>query len=1145
MAIYSLNLGFISRSKGRSSVAFSAYISGSQHKDEQSGKTYSYRHREDVVMSRILAPENAPAWALDPAIFWNKAEQFEDDIIHQRFQGNAKNSEKNQKSLTYRDHLLKTARTAQTIMGAIPLELTREQAKSCVEEFLKTRFVSRGLVVHYAIHWDEGNPHFHGLITRRAFVGNAFSSRKDEDIVSPPEHRKTRKQWEVIVNKHLALSGSEVRIDCRSNKERGLTFKASKHEGYYAQRLGERGDHSHVLTYNEETRQHNIQLLCDHPEVLIHEISQKRITFTHTHIEEEIIRRVGGDEKLFAILKARIEGIGNSNDYAPNENFAENLKDIAAKLTDSILKNSEITQFVDQNIQAEPIFTSTAYKKQEEKITNLADILSHRFSKDIPSTFVTEILNKESLKLGFSFSEEQTATIHYLCSGPDIRILNGRAGTGKTTLLKVVAEVYQTSGFNVIGTSFQRKAVEIMEREIGIPCRTLDSLKLSWEKHEHQSALVKNGQLWGQAYLSAFQKMKKLELQRFSSKDVILVDEANMIGGKLWESFLAEAVNKGAKVLIIQDTEQIKSREPGDYGRLFAERFGSCETREVHRQKITWQKECSVLLNKGHVLDGLMPYQQKGYLQWHETTYSTREAIVNAYLKDLQENSDQTRIVLVYRNRDVDSLNQLIRLKLKEQGVLNSSFKIRNQEFSIGDRIKFTQNDHHGHFVKNIYANLLQTVREHFNPTQIQGVKNGTFGTILARNNQYIKVQLDDGRNVKFKPSKYKYITHGYALSIHKSEGSTFDRTFVALDPLLNSSSLLVAMSRHRHDVQAFINREEVIDFKALLEKINRGKFKETLYDYEVPEDKKIYLERIQKYANLLKQSTDLREKIGSSLKSNASFWKHPEFKNYKNLLDQKKEMASEILSNWKEHLPYTRLAGLRKDTLEIEVGLKSRPLSDLEQRASIQAQGYMDLVRETQHLWKTILETYPPVLTKNHPLYPTYKKLQEERNSLAAVFAENLNLYRPFLKVAKNKEGQYKDYWNNVVEAKDRFMALSLKKHAVVHIDSQQQKAFEDRLSLEYKEFYKNIKYYKDASSEATALYKLCKNQTKIFCLSPEMLKHSFQEICVRRDSSALQIVRNYETHQLFLEQFKIQESKLFTHATFGEIREKARTYR
>ncbi|HQS84660.1 MAG TPA: MobA/MobL family protein [Alphaproteobacteria bacterium] len=1144
MAIYSLNLGFISRSEGRSSVAFSAYISGSQHKDEKSGKSYNYANREDVAVSRILAPEGAPAWVLTPATLWNQVEQFEDEIIKGRFQGNSKNSEKKRKSLAYRDHLLNTAQTAQTIMGAIPLELSREQAEICVEEFIKTRFVSRGLVVHYAIHWDAGNPHFHGIITRRALVEGTFSSRKDEDIVSPFEHKLTRKHWEVAANKHLALAGYEVRIDCRSNKDRGSLFEASQHEGYYAQRLADRGEYSRILARNEEIRQHNITLLCDRPESLIYEISQKRTVFTRKHVEEEIIRRVGGDEKLFAILKARVEVLENPSDYAPNENFASDLQDVASKLADKLLKDFELTQPVGENINRDPIFTSTTYKNQEEKILSLADTLHRESSKNIAPELITDALTKNIHKLGFSFSEEQEAAIHYLCIGPDLRILNGRAGTGKTTLLKVVAEAYQAAGFNVIGTSFQGKAVEIMEREIGIPCKTLDSLKFAWERHDYQSKLVKNGKLWGQPYLYAFQKMKKLESQRFTSKDVILVDEANMIRGKLWEPFLSEVVNKGAKVLIIQDTAQIKSREPGDYGRLFAERFGACETREVLRQKTPWQRECSALLNEGRALDGLMPYHQKGHLHWHDTAHDTHEALVSAYLKDLKENLNQSRIALAYRNRDVDVLNQLIHLRLKEQGALGTSFMIAGKEFSCGDRVRFTQNDHTGHYVKNTHASLFQAIRERFNPTQSQGVKNGTFGTILSGDHRHLKVQLDDGRCVKFNTTEYYHVTHGYALGIHKSEGSTFDRTFIAFDPLLDSSTLLVGMTRHRYDAQAFINREEIIDFKALVEKIGRGVSKETLHDYQVPETKKPYLERIQQYCDLMVQSSNLREKIEESLKPNTPFYKHQDYKSYQASLNQKKELASEILSNWDHHLPYTRLAGLRRDVLEVEVGLRQRTLSDLEHRASIQAQGYMDLVRETRELWKIITKTHPPIFAKHHHLYEDYQKLRIERDSLAAVFAENPKLYRPFLRVTQDKEGQFKDYWNSPVEDKDCFMSLSIKQHAAAHLNSQYQKDFEERLSLGDRELYQTVKSYKEASSEAAAFYHLCRDKTKTFFLPQETLEHRFRETCATRDTLALQIVRLPDAHQPFFEKLKVQEGKLLTHATSGEIREKVRAY-
>ena len=387
-------------------------------------------------------------------------------------------------------------------------------------------------------------------------------------------------------------------------------------------------------------------------------------------------------------------------------------------------------------------------------------------------------------------------------------------------------------------------------------------------------------------------------------------------------------------------------------------------------------------------------------------------------------------------------------------------------------------------------------------------------------------------------------MTHGYALGIHKSEGSTFDRTFIAFDPLLDSSTLLVGMTRHRYDVQAFVNREEIIDFKALVEKIGRGISKETLYDYQVPEAKKPYLERIQQYCNLMVQSGNLREKIENSLKPNMPFYKHQDYKSYQASLNQKKEIASEILLNWDYHLPYTRLAGLRRDVLEVAVGLRQRTLSNLEHRASIQAQGYMDLVRETRELWKTITKTHPPIFAKHHDLYEDYQKLRIERDSLAAVFAENPKLYRPFLRVRQDKDAQFKDYWNNPVEDKDRFMCLSIKQHAATHLNSQYQKDFEERLSLGNKEFYQTVKSYKEASSEAAAFYYLCKDTTKTFFLPQEMLRHRFQETCATRDTLALQIIRFHDAHQPFFEKLKIQENKLLTNATSGEIREKVRAY-
>jgi ATP-dependent exoDNAse (exonuclease V) alpha subunit len=525
MAIYSLNLGFISRSEGRSSVGFSAYISGGRQQDERTGVAYDYGCKEDVIVSRILAPEGAPEWAQHSSTLWNVVEQFEDDIATLRFRGYPNNSEKNQKSLEAKEHFLSSTQTAQTIMGAIPVEFSQMEAEACVEAFLRERFVARGLVVEYAIHWDKGNPHFHGMITRRALVDDEFAQRKDREIVTKPELLVTRKLWETVVNKHLELGGYEVRIDSRSYADQGLDLIPTHHEGWYAQRLSERAEYYRIVADNEAIRQKNIEILCKNPAILVQEVALKRTVFTQKHLEEEIMRRVGGDDKLFSLLKAKVEGYELPSEMVlktANENKVfegGELRGLASTFVDQLIDNEQVVHEVGENLNRDRIFASTAYKKQEETLIERADTLQSRNTKDVSSDLIAQAIKNREEELGFELSEEQQSAITHLCSGPDIRILNVKAGTGKTTLLKAVAEAYQEASYQVLGTSFQGKAVEIMEQEVGIPCKTLDSFRVAWESYDKQKESV--AKLWGRAHGYATSRLKELESHQFTDKNVI------------------------------------------------------------------------------------------------------------------------------------------------------------------------------------------------------------------------------------------------------------------------------------------------------------------------------------------------------------------------------------------------------------------------------------------------------------------------------------------------------------------------------------------------------------------------------------------------------------------------------------------------
>ncbi|MDI9634198.1 MobA/MobL family protein [Geitlerinema splendidum] len=1170
MAIYSLNLGFISRSEGRSAVGFSAYILASHQLDERTGILHDYACKKDVIVSRILAPEEAPAWAKNAVTLWNHVEAFEDHFATLRFRGDASNPDKNQKSLEAREHFLNTTQTAQTIMGALPLEFTQLEAEVCVEEFLRERFVSRGLVVQYAIHWDKGNPHFHGLITRRALEGDAFAFRKDRDIVSKAELLITRKAWEEVANKHLALGGHEVRIDCRSYANQGLDLLPSRHEGWYAQRLAERGEYSRIVSENEEIRQKNIEILCKNPGALIHEVSLKRTVFTRQHLEEEILRRVGGDEKLFALLQMKVESVEIPPELIlkqANDNrrldifegtFATHLQKLAAQFTESLLENTDMVSAIGENISREKIFTSVSYQQQEEQLLHFGETLSQRQSKTVSEELVLKAIEHREEELGFAMSEEQRSAISHLCSGLDICILNGKAGTGKTTLLKAVAEAYQGAGYEVLGTSFQGKVVDIMEQEIGISCRTLDSFIYAWNEHQVQKDLVESGKLWGRPYVYAFNRMKEMEKSRFTEKNVIIVDEANMIGGRLWEPFLKEVTEKGAKVLIVQDPAQIKSRNPGDYGRLFAERYGIAETTEVVRQRVGWQRECSKYLNDHEVLDGLKPYYDKGHLIWFDAREKVITALAQSYVKDQLKNPDQTRIALAYRNTEVHELNQAIRHVLQEHGQLQQTFQLHGQEFAIGDRIRFTQNDNHGQYVKNL---------DREDP--FKGVKNGTFGTIESYDKKSftLTVRLENNRRVCnrrvcFNADEYTAITHGYAMGVHKSEGSTFDKSFLSLDPLLDPHTFLVAMTRHRQDVQVYINREQFIDFKDVVDQISLTSLKETIQDYQITEDQKPYFDRVQQYKDLLVEGVNLREEMegasrwdsGASLDSKTPLYKHPSYPAYQLCFEEKKRVACAILEDWKAHAPYTRLAGLRKDVLEVESGLRPRLLSDLEYRASIQVQGYTDLVLQTRTLWKEICQTHPASLSFSHLRYEDYKSLKTERDSLASVFQENQRLYASFFRTSQDEtSGEIKDFWGDVITNDYRVTWAGVKSHAEAHFKSQKERLIYERLSQDQKAHFDVVKNYVQIRNEAAAVYGHIQKQKEapaqdnsVQETSPQSILtfKMFHDLQKRRDELALKIVDSPKQYQPFFNTLNIKEDKLLTHAVAGELREKVALY-
>lgn len=218
MAIYHLSVQVISRGQGRSCVAAAAYRAGEKLEDARQGLTQDYTRRHDVRETWIQAPEGGPAWVTDRQALWTAV-----DAAEKR----------------------KDARTAREVNVAVPRELTPEQQREVVQEFVQVAFVARGMVADVALHEGhdvhEPNPHAHILLTTRAMTAEGFGA-KNRDWNSKELLVTWRTDWETICNTALVKAGQTVQIDARSLADQGVTDRLpTVHEGVAVRQMERRG----------------------------------------------------------------------------------------------------------------------------------------------------------------------------------------------------------------------------------------------------------------------------------------------------------------------------------------------------------------------------------------------------------------------------------------------------------------------------------------------------------------------------------------------------------------------------------------------------------------------------------------------------------------------------------------------------------------------------------------------------------------------------------------------------------------------------------------------------------------------------------------------------------------------------------------
>ncbi len=417
-----------------------------------------------------------------------------------------------------------------------------------------------------------------------------------------------------------------------------------------------------------------------------------------------------------------------------------------------------------------------------------ANLLSNREKHNIDEHAVEDALAKRSL------SSEQEEALRYVIEKGDLKCVLGYAGTGKSYMLSAAREVWEREEYSVKGVALSGIASQNLEQSSGIKSRTAASLFYSWDKGT----------------------------SNLSSRDVLVIDEAGMLGSRQMAKIMSEAQDKGAKVVLVGDWQQLQAIDAGASFRAIALNNHYIELKEVRRQENLWAREATVLLAKGQVKEALVHYKEHDHLHNFDTQAEAKERLIKQWNDVRHTNPEQTQLIMAYTRSDVKELNKLAREQKEKDGELGQShnFEMSNGErqFAKGDRVYFLKRE------------------------DSLGVINGTLGTIekIEHEKGQIHIKLDSNdalskeqRQVVVDTEEYKHLDHGYAATVYKAQGVSVDRSYLLTSTHYDAHSSYVGMSRHRHSCDLFSSREQFGSEQELVQTLARNKIKDTTLDYK------------------------------------------------------------------------------------------------------------------------------------------------------------------------------------------------------------------------------------------------------------------------------------------------------------------------
>ncbi len=404
------------------------------------------------------------------------------------------------------------------------------------------------------------------------------------------------------------------------------------------------------------------------------------------------------------------------------------------------------------------IYLSNFYYTEQDIALRIKRLQSAPNVKQIKNIAV--LLKKLETQSNIELSEKQKEAIE-LVNENNVTIITGGPGTGKTTIIKSIIDIYEQKGNKVVLCAPTGRAAKKMTETTGKEASTLHRL-LEIGKIDENNFYQTSSEYEG-APIDA---------------DLIIVDELSMVDMFIM-SYLLKCIYKGTKLILVGDCDQLSSVGPGS---VLKDLIASEKVPTIHLDKIFRQAAKSKIILNAHRVNNGEPFITKGDDDYTEETMEDF-----FYIRENSQEKMLEQVLSLCTGRlknygDYDFFQSIQVLTPTKKGMLgtrelNKALQERlnpnihdlpekanmGAVYRAGDRIMQVKNNYDIDWEKQGSNGAVEVGK---------GVFNGEIGTIteVSEKNKIIEIKFDDEKTAYYDYTELEQIEHSYAITIHKAQ---------------------------------------------------------------------------------------------------------------------------------------------------------------------------------------------------------------------------------------------------------------------------------------------------------------------------------------------------------------------------------------